>query len=87
MSLGAMILFVSSTLSILAVVYLFQLVRAVQSETIMEDDLPHFLHSKASPSKRGFFLSPFFRFWVKSKPTLLFYNRDRRGRFRRIKRF
>lgn len=87
MSFVAVILFVSSTLLILAVFFLSRLIRAVQSETILEDDLPHFLHSESSASKRAFFLSPVFRFWLKKETPLLFYHRDRRGRFRRIKRY
>jgi len=87
MSFVAMVLFVSSALLIVAVLFLFQLIRAVQSETIIDDDFPHFLRTRTSPSKRGFTLHPILRFWLKRKPPLLFYQRDRRGRFRKIKRY
>jgi len=84
---GLMIVALPVVLAFLAFAGFVWFLRFVTSEVVDERDLPQHLSFRWGSVSNALLGVPVLRWWVTRKRPLLFYNRDRRGRFRRIRRY
>jgi hypothetical protein len=87
MSIIIIVLVLSLILATFMFAGLAWLVHSLCSEVVEEDDMPQQLSSKSDSWVSAIHAFPVLRFWLIKKRPLLFYRRDRRGRFRRIRRY